>query len=163
MATTKHHQSTPTILGFAYFYCRFISSFSQVCAPLTSLLRNKPKSLSWTSAAIEDFHQLKEAFCTAPTLAQPDHQLVIEVDASTVWVRGVLSQHHREPHILHSCAFYSKKLSLVEQNYDIGNRELLAIKLVIEVWRHWFTHHPSEVITDHRNLEYINKAKRLNP
>ncbi len=31
-----------------------------------------------------------------------------------------------------------KKLSLVEQNYDIGNRELLAIKLVIEVWRHWF-------------------------
>ncbi len=59
-------------------------------------------------------------------------------------------------------AFYSKKLSMVEQNYDIGNRELLAIKLVIEVWRHWFTHHPSEIITDYRNLEYIRKAKRLN-
>lgn len=64
------------------------------------------------------------------------------------------------PH-LNPCAFFSRKLTLVEQNYDIGNRELLAIKLALEEWRHWLegTHHPFQVLTDHRNLEYLQDAK----
>jgi len=37
------------------------NNFSLISAPLTSLLKNRPKSLSWTSAAEEAFHQLKEA------------------------------------------------------------------------------------------------------
>lgn len=45
------------------------------------------------------------------------------------------------------------------------NRELLAIKLALEEWRHWLedTEHPFIVWTDHKNLEYIRSAKRLNP
>lgn len=34
-------------LGFANFYRRFIALFSKISAPLTSMLRNRPKSLSW--------------------------------------------------------------------------------------------------------------------
>ncbi len=47
----------------------------------------------------------------------------------------------------------------------MGNWELLAIKLVLEEWRHWLegAHHPFEVITDHKNIEYMRSAKRLNP
>ncbi len=54
----------------------------------------------------------------------------------------------------HPCAFFSKKLSPAEQNYDIGNRELLAIKLALEEWRHWLegANHPFEVITFHVSL-----------
>lgn len=50
-----------------------------------------------------------------------------------------------------------------EQNYNIGNRELLAIKLALEELRHWLEegHHPFVVLTDHRNLEYLREAKRL--
>ncbi|KAK3551338.1 hypothetical protein QTP70_015018 [Hemibagrus guttatus] len=50
-------------------------------------------------------------------------------------------------------------------NYDIGNRELLAIKLTLEEWRHWLegAKHPFTVLTDHKNLEYLRAAKRLNP
>lgn len=52
-------------------------------------------------------------------------------------------------------------MSLAERNNDIGNRELLAL----EEWRHWLegANHPFEVITDHRNLEYLREANRLNP
>ncbi|KAL0147984.1 hypothetical protein M9458_056711 [Cirrhinus mrigala] len=32
---------------------------------------------------------------------------------------------------------FSHRLSPAERNYDIGNRELLAIKLALEEWRHW--------------------------
>ncbi|XP_015224357.1 PREDICTED: RNA-directed DNA polymerase homolog [Cyprinodon variegatus] len=45
-------------------------------------------------------------------------------------------------------------LSPAEQNYDVGDRELLAIKLALEEWRHWLegAEHPVLVWTDHKNL-----------
>uniref|UniRef100_A0A8C1X240 Gypsy retrotransposon integrase-like protein 1 n=1 Tax=Cyprinus carpio TaxID=7962 RepID=A0A8C1X240_CYPCA len=153
-------------LGFANFYRRFIKNYSLLSSPLTSLLRNRPKSLSWNPMATEAFHQLKQAFKTAPILAHPDpnRQFIVEVDASSTGVGAVLSQRQGDPPRLHPCAFFSKKLSPAEQNYDIGNRELLAIKLALEEWRHWLegAKVPFEVITDHRNLEYLREAKRLN-
>ncbi len=69
------------------------------------------------------------------------------------------------PPRLHPCAFFSRKLSPAEKNYDIGNRELLAIKLALEEWRHWLegAAQPFLVLTDHKNLHYLRNAKRLNP
>ncbi len=49
-------------LGFSNFYHRFIQNYSTLTSPLTNLLRNKPKSLSWSPAAEEAFEKLKEAF-----------------------------------------------------------------------------------------------------
>lgn len=93
-----------------------------------------------------------------PILRHPDPQVpfVVEVDASTTGVGAVLSQYHSEPSRLHPCAYYFRKLTLAEQNYDIGNRELLAIKLALGEWHHWLegVSFPSTVITDHKNLQY---------
>ncbi|KAL0169271.1 hypothetical protein M9458_033867, partial [Cirrhinus mrigala] len=154
-------------LGFANFYRRFINQFSLLSATLTNLLKDKPKTLTWTPSASQAFASLKSAFCTAPALVLPDPQepFIVEVDASTIGAGAVLSQYSGEPPKLHPCAFFSRKFSPAEQNYDIGNRELLAIKLALEEWRHWLegARHPFSVITDHRNLEYIREAKRLNP
>jgi len=46
----------------------------------------------------------------------------------------------------------------------VGNRELLAVKLAREEWRHWLegAKHPFVVLTDHKNLIYRREAKRLN-
>ncbi|CAJ0954229.1 unnamed protein product [Ranitomeya imitator] len=59
----------------------------------------------------------------------------------------------------------SKKFSPAERNYDVGNRELLAMKLAFEEWRHWLEEakHRVVVLTDHKNLIYLESAKRLNP
>ncbi|KAK3516483.1 hypothetical protein QTP70_018758 [Hemibagrus guttatus] len=80
-------------------------------------------------------------------------------------VGAVLSQQQGNPPVLHPCAFFFRKLSPAEANYDIGNRELLAIKLALEEWRHWLkgAKHPFVVLTDHKKLEYLRAAKRLNP
>ncbi len=78
---------------------------------------------------------------------------------------AVLSQRSPEDNKLHPCAFLSHRLSPTERNYDVGNRELLAVKMALEEWRHWLegVDQPFVVWTDHRNLEYIRSAKRLNP
>ncbi|XP_058614801.1 uncharacterized protein LOC131529211 [Onychostoma macrolepis] len=75
-------------LGFANFYRRFIHQFSQLTASLTSMLRSKPKSLSWSLDAHEAFQHLKEAFSMAPVLRHPDPQVpfAVKVDA---WTTGV--------------------------------------------------------------------------
>ncbi|KAK3509845.1 hypothetical protein QTP70_014799 [Hemibagrus guttatus] len=154
-------------LGFANFYRRFIRGYSSVTSPLTSLLCNKPKSLTWNPAASQAFNTLKTAFTTAPLLVHPNPDLpfIVEVDASTTGVGAVLSQQQGNPPVLHPCAFFSRKLSPAEANYDIVNRELLSIKLALEEWRHWLegAKHLFVVLTDHKNLEYLRAAKRLNP
>ncbi|KAK3569110.1 hypothetical protein QTP86_022143 [Hemibagrus guttatus] len=134
-------------LSFANFYRRFIRNYSSVAGLLTSLLKGKPKRLAWTDQARAAFQQLKDCFTTAPILRHPDPDLPFVVEGS--FIR----------------AFYSRKLTTAEANYDVGNRELLAIKAALEEWRHWLegARHPFQVLTDHRNPEYLHGAKRLNP
>ncbi|KAI2646334.1 Transposon Tf2-9 polyprotein [Labeo rohita] len=154
-------------LGFANFYRRFIRNYSTVAAPLTSLLKGKPSKLAWTEMASQAFAALKEKFTSAPILKHPDPSLpfIVEVDASDCGIGAVLSQRHGQPGKLFPCAFFSRKLTQAERNYDVGNEELLYMKAAIEEWRHWLegATHPFQVITDHKNLEYIKGAKRLNP
>ncbi|KAK3546630.1 hypothetical protein QTP70_031435 [Hemibagrus guttatus] len=154
-------------LGFANFYRRFIHNYSSMAGPVTSLLQGKPKRLSWSDQAQSAFVKLKDSFTTAPILSHtdPDLPFVVEVDASSSGIRAVLFQWHGVPVKLHPCAFFSRKLTAAEANYNVGNRELLSIKAALEEWRHWLegARHPFLVLTDHRNLEYLRSAKHLNP
>ncbi|KAK3520216.1 hypothetical protein QTP70_019357 [Hemibagrus guttatus] len=103
----------------------------------------------------------------APILRHPDPDLpfVLEVDASSSGIGALLSQRHGVPGKLHLCAFYSRKLTAVEANYDVGNWKLLSIKAALEEWWHWLegARYPFLVLMDHHNLEYLCGAKRLNP
>ncbi len=153
-------------LGFANFYRRFIRNFSTVAAPLTSMTKKGNQRLTWSHAAHQAFRTLKERFTTAPILhhPNPEQEFIVEVDASSTGIGAVLSQRQGDPPKLYPCAFFSRKLNPAEQNYDVGNRELLAMKAAFEEWRHWLegARHPFTVLTDHRNLEYLKSAKRLN-
>ncbi len=153
-------------LGFANFYRRFIRKFSTVAAPLTSMMKKGNQRLTWSPAAHQAFRTLKERFTTAPILhhPEPEQEFFVEVDASSTGIGAVLSQRQGDPHKLYPCAFFSRKLNPAEQNYDVGNRELLAMKAAFEEWRHWLegAKHPFTVLTDHLNLEYLKSAKRLN-
>ncbi|KAI2660547.1 Transposon Tf2-9 polyprotein [Labeo rohita] len=172
LAVTEWPQPTTVkelqrFLGFANFYRRFIRNYSTVAAPLTSLLKGKLSKLAWTEGASQAFATLKERFTSAPILKHPDPSLpfIVEVDASDCGIGAVLSQRHGQPGKLFPCAFFSRKLTQAERNYDVGNKELLSMKAAMEEWRHWLegATHPFQVITDHKNLEYIKGAKRLNP
>ncbi|CAJ0943531.1 unnamed protein product, partial [Ranitomeya imitator] len=89
----------------------------------------------------------------------------VEVDASEIGAGAVLSQRGSGCSVFKPCAFFSRKFSAAERNYDVGNRELLAMKWAFEEWRHWLegAKHRVVVLTDHKNLTYLESAKRLNP
>ncbi|KAI2658093.1 Transposon Tf2-6 polyprotein [Labeo rohita] len=137
-------------LGFVNFYRRFIRHFSMAAAPLSAML-SRPSTTSATGSPI--LHH-----------PDPERPFIVEVDASSTGVGAVLSQRQGKPGKTFPCAYYSHKLTPAERNYDVGNRELLAIKLALEEWRHWLegAQHPFTVLTDHKNLEYLRSAKLLN-
>ncbi len=155
-----------SFLGFANFYRRLIRNFTTTAAPLTSMFKKGQQRLVWTPTALSAFQELKERFTSAPILHHPDPELdfIVEVDASSTGIGAVLSQQQGNPLKVYPHAFYSRKLNPAEQNYDVGNQELLAMKAAFEEWRHWLegAKHPFTVLTDHRNLEYLKSAKRLN-
>ena len=161
----KNRKSLQRFLGFANFYRRFIRGYSTIAAPLTRLTSTKVH-FHWEEAAENAFKKLKERFTTAPILIHPDpeKQFIVEVDASNLGVGAILSQRSAGDSKVHPCAFYSHCLSPAELNYDIGNKELLAVKLALEEWRHWLegAQVPFQVWTEHKNLEYLQTAKRLN-
>jgi len=61
-------------------------------------------------------------------------------------------------------AFISKSLSDTEQNYEIHNKEMLAVVRCLEAWRHFLEGATTkfEIWTDHKNLEYFMRAQKLN-
>ncbi len=126
-------------LGFVNFYRRFNWDFSSIAAPLKSMTKRIGSRLFWSPAADQAFGHLKERFSTAPILHHPDPEceFVVEMDVSSTGVGAVLSQHHGSSPKLFPCAYFSRKLNQGEQNYDVGNRELLAMKAAFEEWRHW--------------------------
>ncbi|KAI2661374.1 Transposon Tf2-6 polyprotein [Labeo rohita] len=152
--TPDSRKALQRFLGFANFYQHFIRNYSQVATPLTALTSTKT-TFRLSSLADTAFSKLKSRFVLAPILVAPDlsHQFVVEVDASEVGVGTVLSQRSSADGKMHPCTYFSHRLSPAELNYDIGNRELLAIKLALEEWRHW---------TDHKNLDYISPGSKNN-
>ena len=161
-STKKELQS---FLGFTNFYHRFIQDFSHHACPLFDLTKNDVK-WHWTGEEQLAFDTLKGLITSAPILASPDNTrpFQIEADSSDFAMGAVLSQQTSEDGNWHLVTFLSKSLSTVEQNYEIHDKEMLAIIRAMEEWRHFLegAEHGFEVWTDHKNLEYFRSAKKLN-
>jgi transposase InsO family protein len=166
--TPKNITDVQCFLGFANFYRRFIKDYSAVVTPLTGMTRKeggKYLPFVWGPEQQTAFDHLKYAFTTAPILRHFDYdrEIVVETDASDYVSAGILSQYDDED-ILHPVAFYSKKHSPAECNYEIYDKELLAIVRAFEEWRPHLegSSHPIQVLSDHKNLEYFMTTKLLN-
>ncbi len=60
-------------------------------------------------------------------------------------------------------AYFLKKNLLAEYNYDIYDKELLAVIHCLEEWdAELRSVKPFMILTDHKNLEHFIKARRLN-
>jgi transposase InsO family protein len=150
-----------SFLGFANFYRRFIKNYSGLTAPLTRLTGDVP--FQWGETEQQAFDKLKEIFVTEPVLAQwdPDKETILETDSSGYVVAGVLSQYDNQG-LLRPVAYYSKKMTCTQSNYEIHDKELLAVICCIAEWDGMLRSlQKFTVITDHKNLEYFGKPRQL--
>jgi hypothetical protein len=152
-----------SFLGFANFYHKFIPNFSNVVAPL-NLLTRKEQPWLWTPLQQRAFDSLKTTFSSAPVLSIPDttRPFSIMTDASLLAAGAILLQEDTNTD-LHPCAYFSKTFIAAERNYDIYDRELLAVILALTEWKQYLqgTTHPVTIITDHKNLFYIKDPRKL--
>ena len=121
--------------------------------PLTELTK-KNMIFTWVTSATRAFDNLKKAFTSAPILMHADQSktFIIEADASDFALGSILSQ-IAEDGKLHPIAFHSRKFEAPEINYEIHDKELLAIVNSFEQWRHLLEGSPHQIIVynDHKN------------
>ena len=152
-----------SFLGFANFYRNFIDNFAQISAPLHELTKSK-KHFDWQNIHESAFEKLKTCFSSAPVLAllHEDGTTVLETDASGWATGGCLSQYDANGK-LRPLAYHSKKLTPAECNYEIHDKELLAIIRCLNEWRGELIglQNPFVILTDHKNLEYFMTSRKL--
>jgi transposase InsO family protein len=151
-------------LGFANFYREFISDFSTLARPLISLTK-KAATFQWGHGEDSAFEKLKQTFITAPVLAQwdPDRLTVVEADSSGYATGACLSQYDEEGR-LRPVAYASQRLSPSECNYEIHDKELLAIMRALKQWDGELRSvaQPFTILSDHNNLRFFLTARSLN-
>ncbi len=120
-------------LGFTNFYRCFIKGYSKVVKPMTQLTGNDP--WKWGEAQQKAFEELKRLLAEEVVLAIPteDGKFQVEADASEGAIGAVLSQ--EQDGKWRPVVFLSKSLMVTERNYEIYDKELLAIMLALDEWR----------------------------
>jgi hypothetical protein len=89
----KNVHEVRSFLGLANYFCKFISHYLEVAAPLTNLTK-RSHVWDWTDKCQDAFEKLKHLLTEAPLLRTPDESKTYSVvmDASDIGLRGVLLQ-----------------------------------------------------------------------
>ena len=161
-STPSRKKELQRFLGFVNFYRKFVKDFSMIARPLHELTGNSP--WEWLPRHQAAFDTLKTAISDATILHTPHDtgKFKVEADSSDFAVGGTLSQ--LQEGRWKPIAFLSKSLSPAERNYEIYDKELLAIIICLDEWRQYILGAPDkfEVWSDHKNLEYFRKPQNIN-
>ena len=123
-----------SFLGFTNFYCRFIYEYSRIVILLMYLTcKNVP--WNFTNERHSTFNTLKKAFTTTPVLTHwiPVTQITVETDTSDYVLAAILSIMTPSGK-LHPIVFHSWTFKTPKHNYDVHNKELLAIIEAFTCW-----------------------------
>src|SRR6266851_10037972 len=138
-------------LGILGYQRPFIHGYAQLARPLTELTK-KGVPFCWEQRHTEALDTLIRKVTTAPVLRcpNPKKQYFLEVDASAFALGAVLFQ---KDEVRKRCdvAYFSKALTPPERNYDIWDREFLAVVVALRNWRHLLieTQEPVLILMDH--------------
>jgi hypothetical protein len=162
--TSNHLKEIQTFLEFVNFYRRFIKDLSKIIKSLIRLTR-KNQSFYWSKNCQIAFEQLKKRVIEASVLSYFSSELktFLESNSFDYVSIEILSQKEDDDHIK-SIAYFSKTLFFAECNYEIYDKELLAIIRCFEQWRTELQSIKSftNVLIDHKSLKYFMITKKLN-
>ncbi len=150
-----------------YWLLQFLSSLYKELLEDCSIndsSHSKKMIFEWDQACQTIFDHMKKRMTEVFILRHFDQnrKTILETDSFNYVNNDILSQYDDEE-TLHSMIYYSKNLSLVECNYEIYDKKLLAI---IHVFKHWWselklTELLIKMFTDHQALTSLMKDKEL--
>ena len=124
---------------------------------MTCLIK-KNVPFEWITQCQSAFNALKKVFTSDVILHHYNLNLkiIVETDTSDYVSEGILSQYDKND-VLYSIAYFFKKHNPAECNYEIYDKELIAIIRAFKEWRSELedSTYLINVITDHKNLEYF--------
>ena len=151
-----------SFLRFANFYQCFIQNFSHT-AKLLNELKGK-KKWKWDKEHQKTFEELKEKITSQPVLFLPrrEGKFRVKMDASGHAIGRVLSQEQDGKWKL--IVFLSRMMQPAERNYEIYDKELLAIVEALTKWRQYLLDalETFKIWMDHENLKYFQEPHKLN-
>jgi hypothetical protein len=147
-------------LGLWNFYRRFIPNYAGIVAPITDLLRGDGKNFNFGESQQVAFLKITILFTSGKTPIMrhfdQDRPAMIEMDALDFAIGARFSQKFEDGKV-HPVAFLSRKMSNAEFNYDVFNKEMLAIVDTVVKWRHYLqgSKFKTVIFSDHQNLSYF--------
>jgi len=154
------------LLGLWNFYRRFIQNFSGIVSPITDLLRQDVE-FKWGESQEAAFLKITILFTSGKTPIlrhyDPHRPALLEIDPSDFAIAGILSQKFEDGKI-HPVRFTSRKLTPAELNYDVYDKEMLAVVFSLNKNRHYLqgAEHKTTIYSDHQNLTYFQSTPLMN-
>lgn len=152
-----------SFLGFCNFYRQFIRDYGRIAKLLSNLVR-KDTPFVFDTTCLDAFRELKRQLTSTPILAHYDigRESILETNASNGVVGGVLSQKQSDD-LFHPVAYFSKTMALAECNYEIHDKEMLAIVRALEHWRAELMGLQTQlpIYSDYKALEYFMTKRQL--
>src|SRR5271163_2003065 len=130
---------------------------------LLNKLLKKDMKFKWNDERQKMFDLMKKKFQESPVLLMPDPRKPFIVEADTLkYASGAVLQQQDTNGDWHPHAYLSKSFNKTERNYEIYDRELLAIICMLTDWRHYLigSPHTVTVLSDHQNLTYFQTTQK---
>lgn len=145
----KNVKGVRGFLGLKGYYRKFIANYGKIAKPSTDL--TKKDGFAWNAEAATAFEFLKRAVTSAPVLALPNFSIPFEIecDASGIGVGAVLMQNR------HAIAYFSKAFSGARLSKSAYEKELMALVLAIQNWRHYLLGRKFLVYSDQKSLRHL--------
>ena len=151
-------------LGLCNYYRRFVQDYAKIASPLNSLLKKEIgknfSKVDWTDKCQIAFDTLKDNLISAPILRFPDmsRPFILSTDASGFSLGYILGQVDKNGQEYVIC-YGGRAIRKEELKWNTTEKECLAIIEGINSYKHYLTHKPFTIYTDHANLEWLHNKK----